>query len=317
MERTCPICGETYTEHPAISRKDNKTEICPECGLSEALENYAKNRKMEETGMEELRNKLVENGYDAEIVELSTATGGVEKALSVYGRIGEEKSDKFGIVCRGTFTVADYDNVIKDFDKRRKEMLEGLGGIEAIKNSFQDCEKYLLCVRPKNGGKDDIITKDFLDLELYVRLDLGSHTVTITQEILDKYIKITEDELFEIAKENLKKTFTAVPIEYALGFVENINDAIIPILVVRNNKNLYGASVIAILDELLKENLEFFVLPCSIHEIICVPIFEGDDRVVDAMQYSNLIQKLNHEIKDSDELANHPYIFKEGKLDIA
>ena len=35
--RICPICGKEYTEHPAISRKDNVTEICPECGMKEAL----------------------------------------------------------------------------------------------------------------------------------------------------------------------------------------------------------------------------------------------------------------------------------------
>lgn len=33
----CPLCGRPYTEPPAISRKDNLTEICPECGTREAL----------------------------------------------------------------------------------------------------------------------------------------------------------------------------------------------------------------------------------------------------------------------------------------
>lgn len=36
--RTCPKCGRTYKEPPAISREDNKTEICPDCGTLEALE---------------------------------------------------------------------------------------------------------------------------------------------------------------------------------------------------------------------------------------------------------------------------------------
>ena len=36
--RTCPICGMQYTEHPALSRKDNTTLICPDCGTREALE---------------------------------------------------------------------------------------------------------------------------------------------------------------------------------------------------------------------------------------------------------------------------------------
>ena len=36
----CPKCGALYYERPAISRKDNKTEICPSCGQREAMEAY-------------------------------------------------------------------------------------------------------------------------------------------------------------------------------------------------------------------------------------------------------------------------------------
>ena len=35
--RTCPICGKPYTEPPALSRRDNATDICPDCGMMEAL----------------------------------------------------------------------------------------------------------------------------------------------------------------------------------------------------------------------------------------------------------------------------------------
>ena len=34
----CPRCGKVYTDRPAISRADNKTPICPDCGTREALE---------------------------------------------------------------------------------------------------------------------------------------------------------------------------------------------------------------------------------------------------------------------------------------
>lgn len=37
-KRTCPKCGHTYTERPALSRYDNETLICPDCGTREALE---------------------------------------------------------------------------------------------------------------------------------------------------------------------------------------------------------------------------------------------------------------------------------------
>lgn len=34
----CPKCGKAYSEHPALSRIDNTTLICPDCGTREALE---------------------------------------------------------------------------------------------------------------------------------------------------------------------------------------------------------------------------------------------------------------------------------------
>lgn len=35
--RICPLCGRSYTEPSALSRADNTTEICPDCGMLEAL----------------------------------------------------------------------------------------------------------------------------------------------------------------------------------------------------------------------------------------------------------------------------------------
>lgn len=39
-EHVCVKCGKTFKEPPAISRKDNTTRICSECGTAEALEEY-------------------------------------------------------------------------------------------------------------------------------------------------------------------------------------------------------------------------------------------------------------------------------------
>lgn len=36
--RTCPICGHQYLDYPALSRLDNVTLICRECGQRQALE---------------------------------------------------------------------------------------------------------------------------------------------------------------------------------------------------------------------------------------------------------------------------------------
>lgn len=40
--RICPKCNKKYKEPPAISRKDNKTEICSACGTREAIEDAEK-----------------------------------------------------------------------------------------------------------------------------------------------------------------------------------------------------------------------------------------------------------------------------------
>lgn len=42
--RCCPKCGSWYEDAPAISREDNKTEICPDCGQAEAMAAYDRHR---------------------------------------------------------------------------------------------------------------------------------------------------------------------------------------------------------------------------------------------------------------------------------
>ena len=37
MIRICPKCNKKYASRPALSREDNKTEICPTCGALEAI----------------------------------------------------------------------------------------------------------------------------------------------------------------------------------------------------------------------------------------------------------------------------------------
>lgn len=47
VKRICPRCGKAYKELPAISRKDNKTEICSECGIAEAMEAFIRFKNFE------------------------------------------------------------------------------------------------------------------------------------------------------------------------------------------------------------------------------------------------------------------------------
>lgn len=46
--RTCPYCGEVYSGHGAVSRADNLTVICPDCGTREALQSIGVDKEEQE-----------------------------------------------------------------------------------------------------------------------------------------------------------------------------------------------------------------------------------------------------------------------------
>lgn len=53
-KRICPRCHKEYIGYPALSRKDNSTEICPDCGTIESLEVLG----VDETEIEEILNTI-------------------------------------------------------------------------------------------------------------------------------------------------------------------------------------------------------------------------------------------------------------------
>jgi hypothetical protein len=46
--RICPICGRPYSGVPALSRTDNKTKICPDCGTRQVLESIGVDKEEQE-----------------------------------------------------------------------------------------------------------------------------------------------------------------------------------------------------------------------------------------------------------------------------
>ena len=54
--RSCPACGRAYQEHPALSRRDNHTEICPKCGMREALEDFGMPAEKADALLKEVSN---------------------------------------------------------------------------------------------------------------------------------------------------------------------------------------------------------------------------------------------------------------------
>lgn len=52
--RICPRCGKPYSAPPALSRADNETLICPDCGTREALESIGVDKAEQEQILESI-----------------------------------------------------------------------------------------------------------------------------------------------------------------------------------------------------------------------------------------------------------------------
>ena len=56
--RKCPKCEKLYGGVPAVSRVDNKTLICPDCGTREALESIGVKSDEQEQILETIHRSM-------------------------------------------------------------------------------------------------------------------------------------------------------------------------------------------------------------------------------------------------------------------
>lgn len=54
----CPRCGGTYCGRPALSREDNETAICPDCGTREALESIGISAEEQDSILESIHQTV-------------------------------------------------------------------------------------------------------------------------------------------------------------------------------------------------------------------------------------------------------------------
>lgn len=53
--KICPRCGNAYHGAPALSRQDNETLLCPDCGTREALDSIGVDEKEQESILATIR----------------------------------------------------------------------------------------------------------------------------------------------------------------------------------------------------------------------------------------------------------------------
>ena len=161
----CPRCGNKMSGYPAVSRYDNETEICSECGTSEAMLNYTgvqvadPHRYDTKTG-----KKLVKECAKSELKEsLSDELADFMKDLDPYGykdaywkdADGDEElmhkaavadiENDYAAVLSFLQDVADYEESTPDMVARAKEF------IRELKQNIKESDE----ITPEDLEKDD------------------------------------------------------------------------------------------------------------------------------------------------------------------
>lgn len=119
-EKFCPRCGRTYTEYPAVSRYDNKTYICPDCGVEEAMINYTGGKLINPNVVKKDINEEVNiDNPSAEEIEKDNENIDAAKKKEIEDKIGELNS----ALADGSI-AEDEKKAIEDEIKELESMLE-------------------------------------------------------------------------------------------------------------------------------------------------------------------------------------------------
>ena len=192
-----------------------------------------------------------------------------------------------------------------------KQSTESILKILTEKDLFLDNVFPVLINYEKNRKLfETIVYRPYINLAITYKVRVSEEgTVKVTKDMIDK-LGITEDDLYYRAIENIKYEISDMP--FFTGGDEG------PLMKVLSTPNkLFGASAIlaaaALYDVSDIYGPRFYILPSSIHEVICVPYNETS-----LESYKNMVKTVNAaEVNEEDFLSNDVYICVNGKVAVA
>lgn len=178
--------------------------------------------------------------------------------------------------------------------------------LNAIKGSIFPC-----LVRKTDNSllNEDVVSSTWKDLAVVFRIilqhgDYENATILIRESLLQMW-RLTENELLDIAMENLKNS----QMEFC-SLIEKLSKLLscqgmagpdtkgvcTPIYIATNLSNNFGASVIMDgeklkqIAQIIKD--DFYIIPSSVHEVLCVPMHEilGEDILEQTLMDANLFK---------------------------
>ena len=164
-----------------------------------------------------------------------------------------------------------------------------------------------LCIQQK--GNEDIVKRDFLDLEEYVRViastdESGMGSFKVRPEHLERF-GITEETLFHAAWDCTAPTIKIEDMSQMVPMPEGM------MIVATNETKLNGAIAMKATEKLAEVADKYgkqvlAILPSSIHEILLVPL-SGDESV---SNLDKMVQDVNAtQLAPEEVLSNHAYIY--------
>lgn len=181
-------------------------------------------------------------------------------------------------------------------------------------------DHLLLCIRPYIATNDHV-TREFLDLQEYVRVVLSDNaSATVTNGLLKSW-GVTEKEVFDRATTgknrmiSMMKMFLEIASGDVLDDVSDLDDN--GMYVITNNERFNASN--AMLDQKMLKRIfdkigDFYILPSSIHELIVLPKVDG----ADPKELKAMVQAVNGEqVAPEERLSDSVYVYTEGLLQIA
>lgn len=325
----CPNCGteldqEMYYDH--ISEDSAYYNYCDKCGWDDYPYDYLNEiKEREENNMitrEMIVNKLKNLGYEVQSTDVT------KNGVKLQGiTIGTE-------TVRPTIYVDDLldmklndavDDIINTYEKIQNNPpmqidLKDLMKWDNVKT------KLKLCLQRK--GDEDIIKRNFLDLEQYVRVMINMNNGTGSFKVTSKHLEsfgITEEQLFNAAWDNTKPTLIKKDMVYKIAEMMGITveelQRDIPNppkqIFLSNIENVHGA--IAMKDTWMLSEIadsyksDLVILPSSIHEVIIVPLEEDTN----FFEIDEMIKEINEtQVAPEEQLSDHAYRFDRNTREI-
>lgn len=260
--------------------------------------------------MNKIIAELNNRGYKAE--STTVVKNGVEKVGVIIGEGTIRPTIYPNLNLTVNECVSEIINTYENVPKMNINVNE-VTNWEYVKNNLQ------LCLQRKTN--EDILKRDYLDMEMYIRVKVTKDSTYKVKPGMFK--EVSEDEIFARALLNAKENILVEDMAKMLADMMGCDISELPgmgetkVIVVTNKAKVNGA--VAICDKELLSNIareynsNLVILPSSIHE--CIIHIDNDP---DMEMYSNMVCEVNEtQVEPEEVLSNHAYFFNKETCEIS